>query len=299
MMGQQAGDRFDDAWHAHHHLLVDLAFRILGDAGEAEAVAQEALACLAGTAPGEVEDERGWLSVVVSRLCLDRIRSVRARRDRTHDVTGLDSVAQSAQTTPMDPADRITLDDEVQLTLFVLLQRLSPAERVAFVLHDVFQTPFEVIAETLGRPTATCRQFVRRARQKIAATPLRPTEVTRSERRLVTEKFVTACTNGDLDGLLAVLHPQVWTAADIVVGTSVFPRVDRGADSVARNLLRYYGRRSVTLVSHMPPDGSVLLAFVRRELFAVITLTVENRLITEIHVGAGRSEGMVQRRAWS
>src|SRR5262249_41932820 len=111
----------------------------------------------------------------------------------------------------IDPADRITLDDDVQLALLVVLQRLSPAERVVFVLHDVFGVPFDSVAETIGRPAATCRQLARRARQKIddsqRGTNL---DVAAVEHRLVTEKFIAACASGDLDGLLAVLAPDAW-----------------------------------------------------------------------------------------
>ncbi|MEU1630777.1 RNA polymerase sigma factor SigI [Streptomyces sp. NPDC020096] len=276
------GDRIAEAWRAHHAYLVDLAFRMLVDIGEAEDVVQEAFSRLARSASGEIEDERGWLTVVSTRLCLDQIRSARSRRERPHDTTVLESISPLALVPPVDPADRITMDD-VRLALFVVLQRLSPAERVAFILHDVFQTPFEAIAETLGRPIATCRQLARRARQKIADTPLRPNEVRLSEHRLVTEKFITACSNGDLDALLAVLHPQVWGMADFTVESPIRPQANHGADLVARNLISYYGHRA-TLVHHPVCGRPTVLAFFDRTLCAVITLTVEHDLITKIHV---------------
>ena len=274
-MSEPTGDNFAEAWRTNHSYLVDLAFRMLGDVGEAQDVVQEAFARLARTEAGDIEDERGWLTVVTGRLCLDQIRSARSRREQTHETDVLESLAQVSS---MDPADRITLDDNVRMALFVVLERLSPAERVAFVLHDVFQLPFEAIAETLGRPVSTCRQLARRARHKIASAPVRLNEVAPSEHRLVTEKFITACANGDVDALLAVLHPQVWGMAEFVAGSPIRPQVNHGADLVARSLIHFYGH-GLTLVSHPP----TVLAFSGRELFAVLTLTVEDDLITKLH----------------
>src|SRR6202035_2831348 len=117
----------------------------------------------------EIEDERGWLIVVSSRLCLDQIRSAHSRRERTHDSSGIEFVAPPAQAALADPADRVTFDDSVRLALLVMLQRLSPAERVVFVLHDIFQMPFDTVAETVGRTAPSCRQLAGRARQKLAA----------------------------------------------------------------------------------------------------------------------------------
>src|SRR5438067_8997344 len=192
MMDSAAGDHFAEAWRAYRAYLVDLAFRMLGDAGQAEDIVQEAFIRLARTKPGDVEDPRGWLTVVTSRLCLDQIRSARSRREHPDDTALRDSTTPLAQPPAVDPADRVTLDDEVRLALLVILQRLSPPERVAFILHDVFQTPFDTIAETLGRPVGTCRQLARRARQKIANVPFPPNKVALQEHQLVTERFIIA-----------------------------------------------------------------------------------------------------------
>jgi RNA polymerase sigma-70 factor, ECF subfamily len=165
-------ERVVQAWKTHRPYLVDLAFRMLGDIGAAEDVVQDAFSRLIRTMPGEIEDERGWLIVVTSRLCLDQIRSARSRRERPHDSSEIEFVPThtepvGAGAPAADPADRVTLDDNVRLALLVVLQRLSAAERVVFVLHDIFGVPFGTVAETVGRPAATCRQLARRARQKI------------------------------------------------------------------------------------------------------------------------------------
>lgn len=278
-------ERIAAAWQANHAYLVDLAFRMLGDVGAAEDVVQEAYTRLARTQAGEVEDDRGWLTVITSRLCLDQLRSARSRREHTSDMAVFETSALFAQAPAMDPADRITLDDDVRLALLVMLQRLSPAERVAFVLHDVFQTPFDAIAETLGRSNATCRQLARRARQKIAETPPRTGAVAPAEHRLVTERFIAACSNGDLDALLAVLHPQSWGVADFVAGHPLQPQINHGRDLVAANLIRYYGH-GPTLVSHPVCDQPTVLAFAGRKLFAIITLTIDRDQVTKVHVTA-------------
>lgn len=282
------GDQFTDAWRVHHAYLVDLAYRMLLDIGVAEDVVQEAYTRLS-LAEG-VEDERGWLTVVTSRLCLDHIRSARFRRERADQDAVRDAGAPLIGPPPEDPADRITLDDEVGLALFVVLRRLGPAERVAFVLHDVFGVPFESIAETLGRPATTCRQLARRARVKIAANPPGPGAAPATERnredRVITEKFITACANGDLDGLLDVLHPDAWGKAEFGDRLALPPQVNHGARRVATTLLNWWNGEAATLVSYPVCGQPAVLAFTGRELSALITLTVTDRVITTIHVNA-------------
>jgi len=169
MTEQRGADPVVQAWNAHRPYLIDLAFRMLGDIGAAEDVVQDAFFRLLRTSPGEIDDARGWLIVVTSRLCLDQVRSARARRERPHDASEIEFTG-GGQPPPSrdelgDPADRVTLDDSVRLALLVVLQRLSPAERVVFVLHDIFAVPFNSIAQTVGRSAAGCRQLARRARR--------------------------------------------------------------------------------------------------------------------------------------
>ena len=264
------------AWRSHRPYLVNLAYQMLGDVGEAEDVAQEAFLRLARTNLTEIDDVRGWLTVVAGRLCLDALRSARARRERPDDVAAADLVAS----TEPDPADRVTLDDEVRDAMLAVLRRLSPGERVSFVLHDVFQMPFEEIAETVGRRVGTCRQLARRARSKFSATAPRLADVADSEHQLVTEKFITACANGDLQALTAVLDPAVWGVGTIIGDGAPPPQVNHGATEVGRNLLVYLGH-GTTLVSG-PVGERVLLAFAERRLFAVIVLTIVDNRVRKI-----------------
>jgi RNA polymerase sigma-70 factor, ECF subfamily len=285
---QQDQQPITDAYRAHRPYLVDLAFRMLGDIGAAEDVVQDAFSRLMGTGAGEIEDYRGWLIVVTSRLCLDRIRSARARRERAHDAAGIEFIAPP-EAGLADPADRITLDDRVRIALLVMLQRLSPAERVVFVLHDVFGMPFGTIAETVGRSAPACRQLARRARQKIAAgqAGLGPSglgpEVAVSEHRAVTEKFLTACSTGDIGCLLEVLDPGAW--GELVLGPEATRRgpVITGAQRVARNLVRFWGK-DATLVSLPAAGQPVLLGFVDRKLTAVFVLVMRAGLIQAVQV---------------
>jgi RNA polymerase sigma-70 factor, ECF subfamily len=284
----QQDEAISQAYQAHRPYLVDLAFRMLGDIGAAEDVVQDAFSRLMGTGLGEIEDYRGWLVVVTSRLCLDQIRSARARRERAHDAAGIEFIAPP-ESSLADPADRITLDDRVRIALLVMLQRLSPAERVVFVLHDVFSVPFGTIAETVGRSAPACRQLARRARQKIAAgqAGLSPagltSEVAASEHRAVTEKFLTACATGDIDSLLEVLDPDAW--GELVFGPESTRRepVVTGAERVAGNLVRFWGE-GATLVSLSAGRQPTLLGFVDRKLTAVLVLNMRGERIQAVQV---------------
>jgi RNA polymerase sigma-70 factor, ECF subfamily len=271
-------DRISRAWAAHRAYLVDMAFRMLSDVGAAEDVVQEAFFRLLQTPTGSVDDERGWLIVVTGRLCLDHIKSARWRRERPEDMAvrgyrdrGSDSI---------DPADRVTLDDEVRLALLVVLERLTPAERVAFVLHDIFQLPFDVIGETVGRPAAACRQLASRARRKIEEARDRGHSIVEpAGHRAVTARFIAACANGDLAELLGLLDPNVSGEVDVLKDVVVL-----GADRVARNILRYWGGPGFVLVSHPASNDLVLLAFVKRELVGVLDLAIDGDRIAKIHI---------------
>ena len=267
-----------DAWIDHRPYLVDMAFRMLGDIGRAEDVVQEAFQRLSRSDFDAIEDARGWLIVVTSRLCLDVTRSARHRHEQPVGGPELAERFEGTGTGAADPADRVTLDDGVRLALLVVLERLSPAERVAFVLHDIFGVPFEAVAETVGRPEASCRQLARRARLKLAASDgARRATVTPDEHRLVTDRFIAACASGSFEDLLAVLDPDVKGGVDLYPGLIV-----RGAPYVAGNLLRYWN--NATLVSLPFLDNPCLLGFVDRDVAGLISLTVDGERVTEIHV---------------
>jgi RNA polymerase sigma-70 factor (ECF subfamily) len=284
MPGKQDDATISQAYREHRPYLVDLAFRMLGDLGAAEDVVQDAFARLLRADIGEIDDERGWLIVVTSRLALDQIRSARSRRERAHDPGEIEFAAPRAQPALADPADRITFDDSIRLALLVMLQKLAPAERVVFVLHDVFRMPFDTIAQTVGRPAASCRQLARRARQKIAdGRPGARFDVESAEHRLVTDKFIAACASGDLDGLLAVLAPDAWGDIDLGPAAAEPRSVVTGAENVAANLLRFWGPGS-TLVSHPVGGQPALLGFHGRTLAALLVLRMRGEQVEAVHV---------------
>jgi RNA polymerase sigma-70 factor (ECF subfamily) len=269
------------AWEQDRPYLVNLAFRMLGDIGEAEDVVQDAFERLLAQDIAGIIDVRGWLTVVTGRLCLDQIRLARRRLQRPRDLDAIEASLPGIGASFIDPADRVTLDDSVRLALSVVLDRLTPAERVAFVLHDIFQVPFDAVAETVGRTPQACRQLARRARTKIGtAVADGDAAPTGAEQRLVTDRFIAACATGDLAGLLAVLDPAVTGWVDLLPD-----RITEGADLVAANILRFWAGRA-RLVALSTGRRPVLLGFIGTELRAVILLYVDAELITEIHVTA-------------
>jgi RNA polymerase sigma-70 factor (ECF subfamily) len=272
-----AGGSIDVAWGAHRAYLVDMAFRMLGDIGAAEDVVQEAYFRFLQAPPGQVEDERGWLIVVTGRLCLDHIKSAPSRREWPDDVTVRGY--RENHSVSIDPADRVTLDDEVRAALLVLLDRLTPAERIAFILHDVFQLPFDVIAATVGRPSAACRQLASRARRKIKQSHDTDFAAEPAGLEPLTRRFIAACATGDFEELLAVLDPDVSGWADIRKDVVV-----RGAEHVARNLLRFWGGEGILLVSHPGSREPVVLAYVDRKLVAVMDLATDGARITSVRI---------------
>jgi RNA polymerase sigma-70 factor (ECF subfamily) len=259
------------AWREHRRHVLDVAFRMLGNLAEAEDVVQEAYARLVRADVDAIDDVGGWLVVVASRLCLDRLRA-----ERRHPTAPDDDLGARAAPAGLDPADRVTLDDRVRLALHVVLERLTAAERTAFVLHDVFQYPFEAIAEIVGRSPAACRQLASRARRAVRDAGPARFVVEPAEQRRVTERFIAACTSGDLDGLLAVLDPDVDGVA--AVGGPVGTRVAEGRDVVMSLMLRYLGPGSGTTLLSLPggDDDAVLVGLRGPRVVLVASVTVRD-----------------------
>jgi RNA polymerase sigma-70 factor (ECF subfamily) len=264
------------AWREHRRRLLDIAFRMLSDLGEAEDAVQEAYARLLRVDIDEIEDVGGWLVVVVSRVCLDKLRA-----ERRHPTVPDLALGERSAEPGLDPADRVTLDDRVRTALHVVLEHLSPAERTAFVLHDVFQYPFDAVGEIVGRTPAACRQLASRARRTISAQAgAARVRIESADERRVTEQFISACTTGDLDGLLAILDPGVPGEADLGQGLI---RSGVGADTVAPLLLQFLGPESSTILLSLPVDEHAgILALRGRRVVAILTLTVRGGKILHI-----------------
>jgi RNA polymerase sigma-70 factor, ECF subfamily len=285
--------RVGRAWRDHRRHVLDIAFRMLGSLSEAEDVVQEAFARLVRSDLDRIDDVGGWLVVVVGRLCLDQLRSARWQRQRPIDAgTGTGAGPRPELVGKgLDPADRVTLDDSVRQALDRVLERLTPAERTAFVLHDVFQMSFEEVGTIVGRSPTACRQLASRARRHVRddVGPARFSVEPEARRRLV-DRFMAACTTGDLEGLLAVLDPDVSGQADLGVPIGLGPLL-RGAERVAGGLLLFLGPESaaeptdfVSLPTGEVGGADVAFAVVRGgRLVGTFTLTVEGGLISHIH----------------
>jgi RNA polymerase sigma-70 factor (ECF subfamily) len=268
----------EQAWSDNRRHLLDIAFRMLGNLSEAEDVVQEGFTRLVRVDLDEIDDVRGWMVVVVSRLCLDRLRA--SSRHPVAPVDALDERPSAPAAAAADPADRVTLDDTVRIAMHVVLERLSAAERTAFVLHDVFQYPFEAIAEIVGRSPSACRQLASRARRAVRDEALPARFVVEPvEQRRITERFIAACTTGDMDALLAVLDPDVSGEGDGA------PRPIVGRRNVSRGVMHYLGPNSGTTLLSLPGigDGTVV-ALLDGVVAAVVTLTIGDELITHFDV---------------
>ena len=274
-----SAERIAAAWRDDHTYLTAVASRILADPVEAEDVVQDAFARLAVQRVEEIEELRAWLVVVVRRLALDRLGSAHRRLSRPSDPHLLAPTMEAAEP---DPADRITLDDEVRRALGVVLDQLSPAERAAFLLHDVFGIGYEQIGALVGRTPAACRQLASRARRSIRHGE--PSAVRGSpdpELQAVAESFVAACAGGDLKALAELLHGEVsgWATVD---GRRI--GFAKGVDPVARRLLFFLGPRSGCALSLLPlDDGMAVVATRHGEPALMVRLGVSDGRLRSLH----------------
>lgn len=215
--------------HARPRLL-RLAYSELGDVGEAEDIVQEAWLRLARTDVDAIENLDGWLVTVVGRLALDRLQSARSRRE-TYVGPWLPEPLPSDDSE--DPADRVTLDESVSYALLTVLEQLSPAERTAFVLHDIFEVPFGDVATVVGRTPEAVRQLASRARRHVQSE--RPRfAASMDEHDRAVRAFALAVAEGNLEGLVAVLDPEVVWTSDGGGRVSAARRPLRGGTRVAR-----------------------------------------------------------------
>ena len=215
-----------------------VAYRLLGSISEADDAVQEAWLRLSRSDTAVIENLGGWLTTVVARICLDMLRSRASRREESlGDLT--ESIARNE--TGTNPEQEALLADSVGLALLVVLNRLAPAERLAFVLHDMFAVPFEELASIVGRSPSAARQLASRARRRIQGkTPI--SELRVSQERKVVDAFLAALRAGDLDGILAVLDPDVVRRADRVAVPAAEAREIRGARALANEVLTYRDR---------------------------------------------------------
>jgi len=242
-----------------------VAYRMLGSATEADDAVQEAWLRLSRTDSSSVENLPAWLTTVVSRVCLNMLRARTTRREAPLDVHEYDAAATDQAT---DPEQEALLADSVGLALLVVLDTLPPAERLAFVLHDLFDLPFDEIAPIVGRSSTAARQLASRARRRVRG--VRPDPDVPRQRRVV-DAYLAATRGGDFEALVRILDPDVVLRADAAAVPSGLPIVLRGAEAVAHGAAASAARAQVTqpaLVNGtvglvMAPQGhlSVVLSF--------------------------------------
>ncbi|MGE5597670.1 MAG: sigma-70 family RNA polymerase sigma factor [Hyphomicrobiales bacterium] len=271
-----------ERFEADRPRLQSVAYRLLGSASEADDAMQEAWLRLSRTNAGEVENLSGWLTTVVSRVCLDMLRSRRARREEPLE-------PEEPLRDAADPEREAMLAESVGLAMTAVVQKLSPAERVAFVLHDVFGVPFEEIAEIVDRSPVAARQLASRARRRVqgASEEGRPEDVARHQ--AIVEAFFRAAHDGDFEALLEVLDPDVVlrpdeTALRMGQRSGWITSMLRGAPAVARQFSGQAQAAQVALIDGVP--GAVWMAGgLPRVVFG---FAIRDGRVTEIELLADR-----------
>jgi RNA polymerase sigma-70 factor (ECF subfamily) len=268
-------DRFEE----HRPRLRAVAYRMLGSLTDADDAVQDAWLRLTQAGAGEVENLGGWLTTIVARICLNMLRSRRTRREEPLDAHLPDPVISPEG--PLQPEEEALLADSVGLALLVVLDSLSPAERLAFVLHDMFELPFEEIAPMVGRSPTAARQLASRARRRVRGAEFPAPDPDLARQRNVVDAFFRAARGGDFDALVALLDPDVVLRSDFGARRPAAPGVTRGAAAVASQALI-----GALPTAHLHPalvNGAAgVVVTVHGRPFAVLGFTVTDGRIVEI-----------------
>lgn len=273
-------ERLAERFEAQRGHLRAVAYRMLGSLSDADDAVQEAWLRLSRADSGTVENLPGWLTTVVSRLCLDILRSRTARREEPVGQQPPDPARDAEDGTGPEP--EALLIDSVGRALLVVLDTLAPAERIAFVLHDMFAVPFDRIAPLVERSPVTTKKLASRARHKVQGTPAVPAADLARQRKAV-DAFLAASRDGDLDALLAVLAPDVVRRADPAALPPGAPTELRGAPSVAAGTL-VFGRKARFAAPALVNGAVGIVVAPRGRLLLALTVTVEGERITTYEV---------------
>jgi len=270
-MDQKILARQFEADRAH---LTRVAYRMLGSRAEAEDAVQETWLRLNRAGAGEVNNLTGWLTTVVARICLDMLRSRKARREESADGGTAELVAPQA-----DPDEERELADSVGLAMLVVLQALEPAERIAFVLHDMFDLPFEEISPVLGRSTVATRQLASRARRRVKGAPRKSDKDSdATAERKVVDAFLIASQQGNFEALLAVLDPSVVMRGDETAVRLGGPRQLSGSAAVAKAFVGRAQQARFVLVD----DAAGIVVAPNGHLLLVLAVAIRDGRITAI-----------------
>jgi RNA polymerase sigma-70 factor (ECF subfamily) len=260
-----------------------VAYRMLGSVSEADDAVQESWLRLSRADPSEIGNLGGWLTTVVARVCLDMLRSRKSRREEPLDVFVPDPIV--SRDDGVDPESEALQVDSVGLAMLVVLETLAPAERLAFVLHDMFGVSFDEVAVIVGRSPAATRQLASRARRRVQGAPAPDTDLDRQRR--VVDAFLAASRGGDFEALLAVLDPDVVLRADAGAASAgsgpAVSKVVRGAKAVVEQALTFAKLAPRTQPAIVNGAAGVVTV-VRGQVFAVMGATIRNDKITEIYI---------------
>lgn len=279
--------RAEEMWADHRRRLLNIAYRMLGSRFDAEDVVQEVFVRLSRVTLDEIEDPTGWLITVTGRLCIDRMRTIRSRRE-TYPGPWLPQPILGEG--PLDPADRITLDDSVRMAMLVVLEQLTPPERASFILHDVFQLPFDQVAGVVGRSPEACRQLASRARRRLARSSAPRFEADPDTARAIVEEFSEACQTGDLRRLIDLLDPMVeglFDSGGHVPGAPAELLV--GAQKVAGTLIAAFSRSGVRLKTTLVNGEPGVEVVVGSRLMSVVSVSIRDGRVTHVH-GVGNPD---------
>ena len=278
-----------DALESERRNLLALAYRMLGTVADAEDAVQETYVRwhrLSGEERAEILNPAAWLTRVAGRVCLDVLGSARVRRESYVGPWLPEPLPRSSPlvaSAPLDPLERVTLDESVSMALLVVLESLTPAERVSFVLHDVFGVPFAEIAETVGRSQDAVRQLASQGRRRVR--DRRAGMATREQHDAVARAFLEASATGELERLIALLDPDVVLRSDGGGKMSAARRPVVGPDRVARFLLGIpHLNPGIELTPTETPDGIALLATLNGRTDSVVSFAVARDRITEIFI---------------
>ncbi|MFI0447259.1 RNA polymerase sigma factor SigJ [Actinomadura sp. 6N118] len=255
-----------------------VAYRMLGSLSEADDAVQEAWLRLSRSDASRIDNLCGWLTTVVGRVCLDMLRSRNARREDPLDQRLPDPIVRDQE--GADPEHEVLIADSVGLALLVVLETLAPAERLAFVLHDMFAMPFEEIAPIVERTPAATRQLASRARRRVQGTAPAP-DPDLARQREVVDAFLAASRGGDFDALVAVLDPDVVLRSDAGKGGRM--TVVRGATTVARGAITY-GRIADAATPALVNGAAGVVSTVGGRPFSVLAFTVTDGKIVELDI---------------
>ena len=270
-------DRLAEQFDGHRTHMRAVAYRMLGSLSEADDAVQEAWLRLSRSDSSRVENLGGWLTTVVGRVCLDMLRSRTARREQPLDTHMPDPIVSREDRT--DPEHEALLGDSVGLALLVVLDTLAPAERLAFVLHDMFAVPFDDIAPMLGRTANSAAQLASRARRRVQGAAAPDTDLARQ--REVVDAFFAAAREGDFDALVAVLDPDIVLRSDGGVLRPSASQVVRGAAAVAAQAMTYVRLSPFVRPALVNGVAGVVVAPGGRP-FSVMAFVVRNGKIVEI-----------------